>query len=455
MSSRIAAFIILAMTFVALLVSPSQASTAVEKLMMPGLLSDAHAKLEEDCANCHKVLQKAAQSSLCISCHKDIQKDLDGKAGFHGHNVMVAKSECYACHVEHKGRENKMVQLESSTFNHAETRFPLEGGHRQVACTSCHKEGKKFREAPHGCNDCHADSQPHKGSLGKDCESCHVVGSWKKVKAFDHDKTKFPLRGGHAKAECISCHLGEIYKDLSMACNDCHAIQDIHGRKFGVKCEECHSVEKWKDAKFDHGKQTKFPLEGAHAKAKCSDCHGGDIKAKVSMDCVTCHKDQDVHKAQLGDVCSDCHGVIAWRQGVKFDHGLTTYPLSGLHALVACESCHDSRTFKGAATDCFACHGKQDPHEGRFANVCENCHSPLGWKRVTFDHNKDTKYPLDGAHTAVGCYDCHKAKNVQSAKVATDCYSCHQAQDVHRGSFGTNCARCHTTETFKTAIIRQ
>ncbi|MDE2382992.1 MAG: cytochrome C [Alphaproteobacteria bacterium] len=454
MSGRLAAILVVAMAILFGLAAPAAASTAVEKLMMPGQLSQAHAKLEEDCANCHKVLQKAAQSSLCISCHKDVQKDLDAKTGFHGRDVIVAKSECYACHVEHKGRDNPEIQFEPSTFNHGETRFALEGGHSLVPCASCHKPGKKYREAPQACADCHGEKQPHKGNLGKQCETCHSVESWKKLKPFDHNKTKYPLRGAHAKAACVGCHAGEIYAGLSQACNDCHAIRDVHARKFGLKCEDCHSLEAWKPAKFDHAK-TRFPLQGAHAKAQCADCHGGNITAKLAVTCISCHKAQDVHKAQLGEGCGDCHNASAWRANVKFDHGLTSYPLTGLHALVACEGCHETRAYKGAATDCYACHRKADVHEGRFATACANCHSPLGWKRVTFDHARDGHYALDGAHAKVGCYDCHTAKAVQSAKLPTDCYSCHKVKDVHRGAFGTNCARCHTTQTFRAAIIRQ
>ena len=431
------------------------ASTAVEKLMMPGQLSHAHEKLVEDCGNCHKVLQKSAQSSLCISCHKDVQGDVDKKAGFHGRNLMVAKSECYMCHAEHKGADNQLIQFEKSVFNHAEANYPLEGGHREVDCASCHKPGKKYREASHVCNDCHGEKQPHKGNLGKECQTCHVVEGWKKVAAYDHDKTKFPLRGAHAKQQCVSCHVGEVYKDLSTACNDCHAIKDIHGRKFGVKCEECHGVETWKNAKFDHAKQTHFVLEGAHAKAQCADCHGSSVTTKTSMECYSCHKEQDVHKGQLGQACGDCHNAVAWANKVKFDHGLTSYPLVGQHAVTACEGCHETKAFKGAPTTCVACHAKDDTHEGRLTQSCANCHSPLGWKRVTFDHGRDGHYALDGAHATVGCYDCHQAKNVSSAKLPTDCYACHKAQDVHHGAFGTDCARCHTTQTFRNATIRQ
>jgi Cytochrome c7 and related cytochrome c len=435
--------------------SSGMSANPLQKLMMPGELSNAHAKLEEECSNCHKLLVKKAQSDLCLSCHKQIKSDVDAKSGFHGKNPIVAKSECYGCHVEHKGRDHSIVQLEPIIFDHADTNFPLLGGHKKVECASCHVTGNKYREAPHTCFACHEKDQPHKGNLGKACETCHVVESWKKVAIFDHDKTKFALRGGHAKATCIGCHVGEIYKELSMACNDCHAIQDVHGGKFGPLCQDCHSVESWRDAKFDHAKQTKFALIGAHAKAKCSDCHGGNVREKIAMECITCHKAQDVHKAQLGNACGDCHGTVAWRLDVKFDHGLTDFPLTGLHIAVACEACHASSAFKGAPRTCIGCHKKDDTHEGRFMTKCESCHSTMDWKRISFDHGHDAKYELTGAHASIGCYACHTAKNVTSVKLPTTCIACHKAQDVHHGGFGEDCAKCHTTNTFKSAFIRQ
>jgi hypothetical protein len=446
---------ILAMLAFSLLSQQSFGANPLQKLMMPGELSSAHAKLEEDCSNCHKLFEKKAQSDLCISCHKQIKSDLETKKGFHGRNVLVAKSECYSCHVEHQGRDHSIVQLEPIVFNHDDTNYPLMGGHKRAECVSCHTAGKKYREAPHECFACHDKDQPHKGNLGTSCETCHNVESWKKVAVFDHNKTKFPLRGGHVKATCIACHVGEIYKNLSMTCNDCHAIQDVHGGKFGPLCQDCHSVETWKDAKFDHSKQTRFALAGAHAKAQCSDCHGNNVRAKIAMDCASCHKSQDVHKGQLGSACGDCHGVNTWRQDVRFDHGLTNYPLTGLHIAVACESCHASAAFKGAPRACIGCHKNDDKHEGRFANNCASCHSTMSWSKISFDHGRDARYPLTGAHANVGCYACHTAKNVSSAKLPTTCYACHKKQDVHRGAYGTNCAKCHATATWKSAVIRQ
>jgi hypothetical protein len=431
------------------------AANVIEKLMMPGELSQPHAKFEENCENCHKVLVKEAQSGLCIDCHKETKQDAALKRGFHGKDPIVNKSECFSCHVEHKGRDGQIVRLEPLLFNHENTEYPLTGGHKSAPCAGCHAEGKKFREAKHACIDCHAKEEPHKGQLGTACADCHSTAGWRKVAAFDHSKTKFPLKGKHSEQPCVSCHVGEVYKNLPMGCNDCHAIQDVHAGAFGTDCASCHNNETWKTAKFDHNKNTRFPLLGSHAKAICSDCHGQDVRAKISMACFDCHRAQDVHKTELGRDCGSCHKTITWAADISFDHDLTTYPLIGMHAVVACESCHESKAYKGAKTACVSCHAGDDVHAGRFTSGCESCHSPVGWQKVSFNHNRNTSFALTGAHSRVDCYECHTNKNVKTASLPTTCISCHKKQDVHRGAFGANCASCHTTTTFKTAFIRK
>lgn len=435
---------------------PASAANVLEKLMMPGELSAAHAKLEENCANCHETMNEKAQSGLCLDCHKPIKQDFAVNRGYHGKDPVVRKSECVSCHVEHRGRDRNIVPLQPVLFKHDLTEFPLVGKHALADCAGCHKTGSKFREAKHACFDCHKESDVHRAQLGNDCSNCHTPEGWTvKIAAFDHSKTKFPLKGKHAEQPCVSCHVGEVYKNLPSGCNDCHAIQDVHAGRFGPSCSDCHSMESWKTAKFDHGKQTRFPLAGAHAKAQCSDCHGSDIKAKISMACIDCHKAQDVHAGKLGKDCSDCHDSVAWADNVRFDHGLTDYPLVGLHQVAACEGCHESKQYKGVKTACIGCHAADDAHAGRFANACGSCHSPVGWQKVSFNHGRDTHFPLTGAHARLGCYDCHVQKNVADASLPTACISCHRKNDVHRGRFGSDCARCHSTATFKTAIIRQ
>jgi Zn finger protein HypA/HybF involved in hydrogenase expression len=431
------------------------AQTTVESLVQPDLLSAAHLKLEADCSSCHLSFRKAAQSSLCADCHKPVRDDIAKGTGFHGKEPLVRQSECSNCHAEHKGRDFKASRLTEITFDHAKTDFPLDGKHARADCAGCHKPGKKYSEAPGTCVGCHDADQPHRGNLGTECQTCHGTSDWGTLAPFDHGKTQFPLLGGHAKATCFSCHVGEVYKGLSKTCAACHAVQDVHAGRFGSDCAACHTVETWKHKAFDHGKATGFRLDGAHAAASCSQCHGAKLTSKPPKDCAACHAAQDAHKGQLGNNCGACHQAAAWRQDVTFDHAKTKFPLLGQHAAVACEACHATPAFQDAKTECAACHKDAGVHQGRFTGQCETCHTASSWKQITFDHGRDTKFKLTGIHAKAGCNACHKQTNVPSATLPTECYSCHKAQDVHRGAFGRNCVACHTTSSFKTAIIRK
>ena len=42
--------------------------------------------------------------------------------------------------------------------------------------------------------------------------------------------------------------------------------------------------------------------------------------------------------------------------GRSFDHNATGFPLSGVHALTACETCHAAGVFKGTPKTCDGCH---------------------------------------------------------------------------------------------------
>ena len=433
----------------------ARSQTVFERMVMPGPLIEGHAKLEKDCASCHEPFVRASQSKLCLTCHKDITADREQKRGFHGRRPDAVKGECRTCHTDHAGRTADIIRLDRQTFNHTFTNFRLEGSHTKARCESCHQVGKKFRAAASRCVDCHKASEPHKGRLGDKCEGCHSEQGWSRVKPFDHSKTKFPLVAAHAKVVCAACHVGERYKDLPTNCASCHAIQDAHAGKRGNKCETCHSPNAWRTVHFDHGKSTKFPLRGKHAAAKCEACHKTDATvSKPSTACAGCHQKDDPHKGQLGNRCGQCHNESGWREKIVFDHDVTRFPLAGLHATVPCEECHRSPSFKDAPRTCAACH-KDTHHAGTLGSNCAQCHNPNGWVRWRFDHDKQTRYALTGAHRGLQCSACHKTRVADKPTASTTCFGCHATDDAHSGSFGRNCETCHGTTSFKEAGRRR
>ena len=306
----------------------------------------------------------------------------------------------------------------------------------------------KFRAAPGRCIDCHKKNDKHKGRLGDNCQSCHNEENWAQVRTFDHQKTKFPLTGAHVQVACANCHPNEKYKGIPTVCASCHQLQDVHHGHYGAKCENCHNSQKWKTVHFNHAK-TKFPLHGAHASVKCEGCHTGDLyRDKLGTTCISCHKKDDAHKGQLGVNCQQCHNETAWRKKVAYDHDLTRFPLLGKHAIVPCEECHKSTSFKDTQTGCSSCH-RDTHHEGTLGSNCGTCHSPNGWNRWRFDHDKQTNFPLKDAHAGLACSACHREKNVAKISLPDTCYSCHASDDAHQGNFGRACEKCHNTRSFR------
>jgi len=443
---------------------PMQASA--NKLLMPGDVIKGHVKEEANCELCHKKFDKKAQNRLCMDCHKDIGKDVAEKAGHHGH--IDLEKECKECHGEHKGRDFKAAAFDHDKFDHKLTDFELKGKHvvgDKIKCDSCHKPGSKFRDAPKVCVSCHQkdDDKAHKGNFGKKCETCHVDKGWKEI-LFDHTRnTKFPLLGKHQSPplKCVACHKGDLYKDkLQMTCVSCHKKDDAkaHNGKLGPKCETCHSEKDWKTTKFDHDK-TKFPLLGKHEEVKCDKCHIDKKYKGTPTVCATCHKKDDdkAHKGRFGPKCETCHVEKDWKE-IKFDHAKQTkFPLLGKHQSppLKCAACHKGDLYKDKLQmTCIACHKKDDDkaHKGNFGVKCESCHVEDDWKKIKFDHDKETKYPLLGKHKKTKCTDCHKG-DLYKDKLKQDCVSCHQKDDdkSHKGQEGKKCETCHVEEAWTKA----
>lgn len=364
----------------------ASASFAVdlESLVMPGELARAHAEVTE-CGQCHRAFDASAQDRLCIDCHKQAGADRAAGRGLHGRDAANGGQPCRSCHPDHKGRQADIVGLDTETFDHLRTEFALDGAHRGVACRACHLANDAYRDAAADCVSCHRLDDAHSGGLGEACADCHTTASWRDA-GFDHSKTRFDLLGRHAEVSCGSCHLTERYAETPTACGDCHRMEDSHTGRFGADCARCHSPTGWSEGGFDHGRETPFALVGRHAEVACHGCHAANGSK---------------------------------RSGKKGS---------------AEEGSLDAR--------CTACHARDDTHDGLFGADCARCHVARDWKRLAFDHERETRFALQGAHAAVDCTSCHRGR-LGDEKVTGDCAGCHADDDVHRGRQGTRCVSCH------------
>jgi len=294
---------------------------------------------------------------------------------------------------------------------------------------------------------------------------------------------------GSRGLKCLECHQ-EIQREVT-AHRGYHAIA-YNSSPTEIDCARCHQehdgrafqITKFDPKKFDHAALAKFALEGKHRELACAECHSAkripmelraEIKLKdanhsyvgLSKECTSCHR--DVHEGQLGAACTNCHSQDAWKPAGGFQHSKTAYPLTGLHANVACEKCHGPKPGESAAkykgltfSACTNCHN--DPHRGafqeaKFSGTCQSCHTTSGWRSISshtgFDHDA-TRFPLHGKHAEVECSRCHKNEDFRQPVAHALCGDCHE--DVHHGQFagrtaGADCSACHNEVSFRPSLF--
>ena len=351
-------------------------------------------------------------------------------------------------------------------------------------CAACHEDAHRGA---------FAELTPRSGGSNAGCADCHEATLFREVDrdGFDHAHwTRFALEGAHARARCESCHppaaeidaagrrfgfAAEHFGEPIEECATCHA--DPHGNGFvpaaDRECARCHSTEAFGEVGgglFDHGGVTGFALEGAHATASCATCHpaleqrdaagrsfarASDVFGAPADRCATCHADahhgafdtRGPREVEGRADCARCHGPETFSpiRLDDFDHATWTgYPLSGVHAEVSCERCHPAREapdargrchFFAAGRDCLDCHA--DPHVGQFAREgatdCARCHVPNG--TVEFDHQTDSRFPLDERHRALDCAACHRSWPLAGGGTA-----------VRYRPLGLECGDCHGTD---------
>ena len=459
------------------------------------VLEGKHAQLE--CAQCHKpALQKSPAAALVKK--KDRAK-----------SWMGLQTECADCHADpHRGQlgrecstcHSQAAWKPARGFDHAKSRFPLTGAHAKVECLKCHAAPQvvkatdakgqpvpEWKPLPHAdCVSCHKD--PHASRFKGACAKCHTTADWKAINraGFDHDATRYPLRGRHALVACEKCHDPKVpagQKPKFAQCLDCH--RDAHAGTATLAgkpadCAACHTVSGWRPSAYTVAAHATiaYPLEAAHARAACDGCHvrrpaGAPDAAALGVArvvlrprksaCVDCHADPHAGRFRAGgprakaDDCRACHGLAAWRPS-RYDaklHESAAFRLDGAHVAVPCVACHAELKARPAAGSllaaaaslrplrfeepkqaCADCH--RNPHGDQFAKrkdrgACEGCHDQMAFAPAgRFDHDRDSQYRLEGAHRRTPCKGCHETKPGADGKpfvvyrpVPTRCEACH------------------------------
>lgn len=485
----------------ALLLLLTATSALQAQLFSPGKLATPHAALEglRNCTSCHELRQRGTSNALCLECHKPLAARITAHTGLH---ATFTTRNCASCHRDHLGLDHRLVTLDTTAFDHDTTGFTLGGSHQDLGCRDCHKPrliaavdvkawggdhntlSRTYLGLAVTCDGCHRTDGPHGTQFAqRTCDACHDDISWKKAPGFSHDRARFRLTGLHTTLACSACHRDAStdrrrprikYSGIaSGTCTACHT--DPHKGAMTGGCAACHTTAGWQEVAgaglngtFDHSR-THFPLEAAHTRVTCAECHdartraGGDARAPgiritwaagsegssfgrpAFASCVGCHVDQHAGvfaTSPGGSACTNCHGDESWSP-TTYDIGrhnrASRFMLDGAHQAVPCYACHaapgpdSTRTtvFRIANTTCIACHSKNDPHQGQFAGrTCEGCHLTTTFALAAFDHSR-TRLPLDGAHRTVPCTSCHRTETANGrtfrryTPLGMTCRDCH------------------------------
>jgi len=406
------------------------------------------------CTDCHinNNYNFTSANTDCYGCHQAAWNSTPSFGGNVPNHITAGfpTSLCSQCH--------DTIAWTDSTFNHANTGFPLTNSH-QIA-----PAGKVT-----GCDQCHVGNYSSLAIQPTDCgnSQCHLNtnygGGWQGTTNPVHSSAGAPFAAAN--------------------------------------CANCHNTISFLTATFDHA-TTGWPLTGSHQLAPagkvvaCTDCHVGNNYnlTAANTDCYGCHQTAWQSTTTIGgsvpnhitagfstSMCSTCHDTVLWSDG-KFDHTTTGFPLQGPHMLPprttvtgaigpmvnACTDCHlgGNYTTGYPTTDCYGCHqsyyvnaqtyGTNVPNHvvATYPTTCISCHTTwvtTAWLGAVFNH---TAFQIP--HHGSSCSDCH----INSTNYAIfSCISaCHtgnsphtnrgQTDQNHSGVSGytynaTICVNCH------------
>ena len=85
-------------------------------------------------------------------------------------------------------------------------------------------------------------------------------------------------------------------------------------------------------------------------------------------------------------------------------------------------------------------------HLGQFrdegATDCARCHATAGQFQLVFEHDRDSRFPLEGRHAELDCGACHRPWELEDGGTVT-----------RYRPLGTECDTCHAVQ--KPELLRQ
>ena len=213
-----------------------------QHMASPGALSHAHADLEQNCVACHTSVQ-GVDPVKCVLCHASDQDLLQRQpTSFH-----ASITSCRECHSEHMGVEERPTRMDHEALS----RIGL-------------------------------------AALGADADS--------ERSALHEYLSDWAGSGGVLPGRRV------LRAEAALACETCHANEDVHFELMGEDCSQCHATSMWTLPEFRHP---------SPKSRDCAQCHQAPPSHYMMHFNMVSAKVARKPHAQV-DQCFECHRTTAW-----------------------------------------------------------------------------------------------------------------------------------------------
>lgn len=211
------------------------------KVAEPGPLSRFHAKLKDNCQNCHNPYTGISRDQ-CVTCHAS-NSVLLGKqnTAFHG-----SISSCTGCHFEHLGESASITKMDHTHLTFVAKNMQIirkSQGNELISFLRSIKpdyhESSETMNKQLDCASCHSNQDRHRSLFGSDCSTCHNTSKWS-IGAFRHPSPN--------SRECSQCHQAppsHYMMHFEMVSKKVAGIEHAEVRQ----CYLCHQTTSWNDIK--------------------------------------------------------------------------------------------------------------------------------------------------------------------------------------------------------------
>jgi hypothetical protein len=272
----------------------------------------------------------SASAESCAACHLEIGDErLARPVRAYADDIHRAKGfGCVACH----GGDGKDAGMEAMD--------PAKG-----------YIGKPARgQIPQLCGRCHSDPR-----FMKQYNPALRVDQVAEYATSVHGR-KLREQNDVKVATCVSCHPAHSVRPPS------DPASTVHPLKVAQTCAGCHGDAKYMEGRNIPTDQLQKYTQSVHGTAMSVK---GDLSAPTCNDCHGNHGAAPPGVAWVGNVCGQCHSVMADLYA-KSPHAKAFQQMG----VPGCATCHDNHAIKPARADmvglgegtvCAACHAKDDP----------------------------------------------------------------------------------------------